>query len=181
MEHPLQINYEHVVETPALNRQIGDRVAVLERLLEQITSCHVKISLPHHLRHVGDLYTVQCYVTIPGMANLSTRSEGEELHTTIDAAFQAMQHKVEALRPQKRSGKAPHAGVAHGSIMRLVKGLGVIEDDDGNEYLFSSQDMEGMDPRHVGAGTEVQFLAIDTPSGWRAQRVGLARHHFDAG
>ncbi len=66
MQVPLQIVFEHVEHSDALEAAVHKEAQRLERFHDRITSARVVIARPQHRHHKGDTYCVRIHVAVPG-------------------------------------------------------------------------------------------------------------------
>ena len=66
MQIPLQISFDGVDPSPAVEARIREKVAKLERLYDRIVGCKVVVEAPHRHQHKGKLYNVRIDISVPG-------------------------------------------------------------------------------------------------------------------
>jgi hypothetical protein len=95
MQSPLQIAFEHLGHSGALEAAVRKEAEGLERFHDRITSMRVVIARPQHRHHKGDTYCVRVRVAVPGGGHIDvTRDPAatgrhEDAHVTIRDAFDA--------------------------------------------------------------------------------------------
>ena len=95
MQVPLQIAFEHIGHSDALEATVRKEAQRLERFHDRITSARVVISRPQHRHHKGDAYSVRIHLAVPGGKHVDvTRDPAatgrhEDVHVTIRDAFDA--------------------------------------------------------------------------------------------
>ena len=65
MQIPLEISFEGFDRSDALEQNIRDRAAKIERFYQHIVGCHVVVEAPHRHHHKGNLYNVRIEITVP--------------------------------------------------------------------------------------------------------------------
>lgn len=100
MTIPIQITYRGLPSSEAIEQNIHNRAARLERSHPGITACHVTVEQPHHHHHQGNHYRVHVDLHVPG-GNLSvTRGDTdnhayEDVYLVIRDAFNAALRRLE--------------------------------------------------------------------------------------
>jgi ribosome-associated translation inhibitor RaiA len=79
MQTPLKLVFRGMDLSPALESQIRERAARLERLHDRITSCDVAVESPHHHHGKGRQYAVRVQIRIPG-SDISINRAGPHDH-----------------------------------------------------------------------------------------------------
>ncbi len=101
MQVPLQIVFEHIDHSDALEAAIREEAQKLERFYDRITSARVVLSRPQHRHHKGDAYVVRIHVAIPGGKHIeitrepSTAVRQENAHAVIRDAFDAAGRRLQ--------------------------------------------------------------------------------------
>jgi ribosome-associated translation inhibitor RaiA len=95
MQVPLQIVFEHVDHSDAIETSVRKESLRLERFFDRITSARVVVGRPQHRHHKGDTYSVRIHLEVPGGEDIVvSRDPGatgrhEDAHVTIRDAFDA--------------------------------------------------------------------------------------------
>ncbi len=95
MQVPLQIVFEHVDHSDAIESSVRKEALKLERFFDRITSARVVMGRPQHRHHKGDTYAVRIHLEVPGGEDIVvSRDPGatgrhEDAHVTIRDAFDA--------------------------------------------------------------------------------------------
>ncbi len=95
MQVPLQIVFEHIGHSDALEASVRKEALRLERFYDRITSARVVIGRPQHHHHRGDAYSVRIHLEVPGGQDIVVSREPgatgrhEDAHVTIRDAFDA--------------------------------------------------------------------------------------------
>ncbi len=112
MQVPLQIVFEGIGHSDAIEDCVREEVAKLEKFYDRITAARVVVGRPQH-RHVkGDTYQVRIHLTVPGAADIvasidpSLDHAHEDVHVAIRDAFKAARRQLQdALREREPSHK----------------------------------------------------------------------------
>ncbi len=110
MKQPLQITYRNVEPSPAIEADIRDRAAKLERYSEDIIGCRVVVESPHGSHNKGNHYRVLVDLTIPGEELVAGRyptehDEHEDLYVAIRDAFNAVTRELKEASEKRRDAQ----------------------------------------------------------------------------
>jgi ribosome-associated translation inhibitor RaiA len=95
MQTPLQIAFEHLDHSDALETAVRSEVQRLERFYNRITSARVVIARPQHRHNKGDTYSVRIHLGLPAGRHVdvtrdpASTGRHEDAHVTIRDAFDA--------------------------------------------------------------------------------------------
>lgn len=101
MEHPLQISFDNVEHSDAVEKRIREEASKLEQLHDRITSMRVVVTKPQRRHNKGDTFQVRIHMTAPGGADIAiTRDPAadgahEDVYVTIRDAFAAARRKLQ--------------------------------------------------------------------------------------
>ena len=117
MQVPLQISFEHIDHSEALEAAVRKEARKIERFYDRITSARVVIARPQHRHHKGDTYCVRIHIAVPGGKHIDiTRDPAmtgrhEDAHVTIrdafDAAGRQLQDEVRKLAGAVKAHETP--------------------------------------------------------------------------
>jgi cold shock CspA family protein len=187
MQVPLQIIFEHIGQSDALEAAVRKEAQRLERFYGRITSARVVIARPQHRHHKGDTYCVRIHIAVPGGKHIDiTRDPAvtgrhEDAHVTIrdafDAAGRQLQDQVRKLEGAVKAHEAP----PHGVIASLVpeRDHGFIAASDGREIYFHRNSVAGGKFDDLKVGQEVRFSEAVGDKGPQATSVHpVGKHHM---
>jgi len=83
MQMPLQISFDGMEPSPALEARIREKAAKLERFYDRIVGCSVVVVAPHRHHHKGKLYSVRIDLSVPGH-DIHVGRAGPETHAHED-------------------------------------------------------------------------------------------------
>ncbi|MCF6281205.1 MAG: HPF/RaiA family ribosome-associated protein [Candidatus Polarisedimenticolaceae bacterium] len=117
MKIPLQVTFRNMQPTKAVEARIREKVAKLERLYDEITSCYVVVEEPHNHHRKGRLFQVRVDLTLPHGEIVASRHPGrhlahQDLYVAIRDAFRVTTRQlVDYLHrdPHKVRGASSHA------------------------------------------------------------------------
>jgi ribosome-associated translation inhibitor RaiA len=117
MQVPLQISFEHIGHSEALETVVRKEAQKIERFYDRITSARVIIARPQHRHHKGDTYCVRIHIAIPGGKHIDITHDPamtgrhEDAHVTIrdafDAAGRQLQDEVRKLAGAVKAHETP--------------------------------------------------------------------------
>lgn len=111
MQTLLQIAFEHIAHSDALEAAVRAEAQTLERFYDRITSARVVIARPQHRHHKGDTYCVRVHLSLPAGKHVDvTRDPAatgrhEDAHVTIRDAFDLARRQLQD-QMGKLDGKA---------------------------------------------------------------------------
>jgi cold shock CspA family protein/ribosome-associated translation inhibitor RaiA len=165
MQVPLQISFEHIGHSEALEAAVRIEAQKLERFYDRITSARVVIARPQHRHHKGDTYCVRIHIAIPGGKHIEiTRDPAmtarhEDAHVTIrdafDVAGRQLQDEIRRLAGVIKAHEIP----LHGVIASLLpeSDHGFIAASDGREIYFHRNSVTGWKFDDLKVGQDVRF------------------------
>jgi len=179
MQVPLQIVFEHVGHSDALEAAVRKEAQRLERFYKRITSARVVIARPQHRHHKGDTYSVRIHIALPGGKHIDvTRDPAmtgrhEDAHVTIRDAFDAAGRQLQD-QVRKLSGAVKvHETSPYGVIATLFpeRDHGFIAAADGREIYFHRNSVTGGRFDDLKVGQEVRFSEAAGDKGPQAASV----------
>ncbi len=187
MPIPIQISYEDLEPSPAIEARIEREAAKLERFAHRINRCHVTVVGASGNRRHGDLFHVRIRITAPGHTdvvadrNPDADHAHEDVQVAIRDAFNALRRRLQD-RSRRLAGQTKvHEAPPHGRVSRIVRdeGYGFIETSDGQELYFHRNAVvnDGFD--RLREGTEVRFVEAVGDKGPQASTVHpLGKSHI---
>lgn len=100
MNTTLRIKFRNVEASPALEEDVRNRAADLERFSDDIGSCDVIVEAPHRHQHHGVIYHVRIRLVVSGEELVVSRDPPEahaheDLYVAIRDAFAASRRQLE--------------------------------------------------------------------------------------
>jgi ribosomal subunit interface protein len=186
VQTPVQINFQDVSHSPAIENLIHEKVQELERHFARITACKVWLRRPHkHRRNNGEIYHVTVEVTVPGKDVVAGRDPGaagthDDLQTAIRDSFRAAKRQLlDHVHRMRRDVKAL-VSPPHGRVVRLFpyEGFGFLLKEDGQEVYFHRHAVLGDVFDELQVGDEVRFAVEDGEKGLQATTVTPTSRHL---
>ena len=186
MQLPLQITFRDMEPSEAVEANIRERAAKLDRFYNHIMSCRVVVESPHSHHNKGRLFEVHIDVTVPDgelMVNHGHHHKGhshEDVYVAIRDAFAALRRQLEDY-VQKRRGKTKrHVPPAHGRVLAMASDAdyGRIETPDNRVIYFHRNSVLNDGFEKLDVGSEVRFVEEMGDSGPQASTVTpVGKHH----
>ena len=188
MEIPLQIQFQNMDPSPAVEAAVEERARKLERFADRITSCRVTVEAPHKHHKKGKVYHVVVDIRIPGGELVASRDPGkhhahEDVYVAIRDAFNAAKRQLQDKVRVRRGKVKAHEVPPHGRILSLNPEAdhGRIETPDGREIYFHRNSIVNADFDKLEPGLEVRFSEESGDEGPQATSVQLIGKHHLAG
>jgi ribosomal subunit interface protein len=101
--------------SPAIEDNIRERAARLERFHDRITRCHVTVDVPHRHQTKGKLFAVRIDITTPAREIAVTRAPSadhthEDFRAVLRDAFNAAARQLEDDVRRRRGDVKTHGG-----------------------------------------------------------------------
>ncbi len=110
MNKPLQVLFQGIERSAAVEDHVREKVAKLEHLHPQITGCRVTIALPHNHQQQGKLFDVRVDISVPGKELVVNRERGDEdMYITLRDAFDAAKRQLDDHAREQRGEVKHHA------------------------------------------------------------------------
>ena len=90
MQVPLQIVFEHIGHSDALEVGVRKEAQRLERFYDRTTSVRVVIARPQRRHHKGDTYCVRIHIALPGGKHIDVTHDPAATGRHEDAHVSAM-------------------------------------------------------------------------------------------
>jgi ribosomal subunit interface protein len=126
MQIPLQINFQNMDPSPAIEARIREKAAKLEQFHDRIIGCKVVVEAPHRHHHKGKLYNVRIDISVPGKDVFVGHSgplnhAHEDVYVAIRDAFNAAGRQLEDHVRRMRGAVKAHAAPAHDAGLRPAR------------------------------------------------------------
>jgi cold shock CspA family protein/ribosome-associated translation inhibitor RaiA len=185
MQVPLQIVFEHIDHSDALEAAVRKEAQRLERFYDRITSARVVVARPQHRHHKGDTYCIRIHVAVPGGKRVDVSRDPaatgrhEDAHVTIrdafDAASRQLQDQARKLGGEVKSHETPPWGTIASLV--LERDHGFIAAADGREIYFHRNSVAGAKFEDLVIGQEVRFSESVGDKGPQATSVRPVGKH----
>jgi ribosomal subunit interface protein len=186
MQIPIEIRFDNLDPSPAIETAVHDRAGKLEQFADHIVSCHVTIASPHKHHRQGRLYTVKVDVRLPGGELVVSREPSadhahEDVYVALRDAFNATRRRLQDHVNIRRGHVKSHDAPSHGRIrgLRPDRDFGFIETPDGREIYFHAHSVVNAAFEKLEDGQEVRFSEEQGDEGPQATSVHIiGKHHI---
>jgi cold shock CspA family protein/ribosome-associated translation inhibitor RaiA len=175
----LQITAHDLTLSDAVETDIREQAAKLERYYQRMISYHVVVGAPVRSTHASlsqtGRYHVSIDLTVPGAELVVTRQENEELQVAIRDAFNAAQRRLWDYARRQRGEVKTLATPPHAVVSQLfaAEGHGFLSTPDGREIYFHRNSVLAPGFDHLAIGTEVRFAEEPGDKGPQASTVAM--------
>jgi ribosomal subunit interface protein len=108
MQVPLQIAFEHIARSDAVEQRVRKEAKKLEQFYERITAARVVIARPQRRRNKGDPFSVRIHLTVPGGADIHVSRDAaltgrhQDAYAAIRDAFEAARRQLQELARKRQ-------------------------------------------------------------------------------
>jgi ribosomal subunit interface protein len=96
MIKPVQVVFQGVKHSAAVEKHVREEVTNLERLHPQVTSCRVTVGLPHNRQQQGKRFDVHVELAVPGKELMVNRALGQEdMYAALRDAFDSAKRQLD--------------------------------------------------------------------------------------
>lgn len=183
MQIPVEITFNNIERSEAVEARIREWVEKLERIYDRIVRCEVVVQEPHKHHHKGRQFHIRVRLTVPGQEIVTSHDPGpnethEDVYVAVRDAFLATKRQLEdyarkSLRRGDVSVTRPSAGADHGrvSFLDVEKEWGWIEPEDGRRIYFHRNSVLDGKIDQLNVGDEVRFTEENGDKGPQASTV----------
>ncbi len=109
MQTPLEIVFQGMSSSLAIEERIRNEAKKLERYYSRITACRVVIEAPHKRHEKGNLFNVRVELSVPGRAPIVVSRNPAENHAH-EEPYVALRDAFDAARRQLRNANRNQRG-----------------------------------------------------------------------
>lgn len=143
MQVPLELTFDNMKHSEAIESRVRQKVQHLEKLYGRITSCRVTVEMPHKHHRQGNKYNVRVFLSVPEGQVIVNRDPGdfyahEDVYVAIRDAFDAAGRQLQDHQRKIRGDVKSHETPLQGRIAQLFpeQDYGFIATADGREIYF---------------------------------------------
>lgn len=188
MKLPLQITFRGLESSAAIEADIREKAAKLDRFSPDIMGCRVVVEARHKRHQEGNLYHVRVDLTVPGREIVTSRERTLHLahadaYVAVRDAFDEARRQLEDYERFRRQQVKAHEVPDHGKVVRLdfEGGFGFIETADGREVYFHRNSVLRTPFERLEAGQQVRFDEEMGEKGPQATTVRVVGKHHVGG
>jgi ribosomal subunit interface protein len=182
MRLPLQVTFRNFPPSEAIEANINEKAAKLDRYYDRIMSCRVVVDSTQRRRHQGKLYGVRIDITVPRKELAVTREENEDVYVAIRDAFDVASRRLEEHARRERGDVKIHQEPLSGRIIRIFpdEAYGFIQTPDERDIYFHRNSVLNEDFGRLKVGAEVSFVEEQGKEGPQAVRVAVSKRQVVA-
>lgn len=188
MQTPLELSFNNLDPSPAVETKIRERVDRLDRLFPNVISCHVAVDSYHRSEGRGRskavAYDVRIDMRLPGVELAVSRKPGNrhahtDIYVAVRDSFDAMERQVKSHVDKLNREVKTHPEPLQGKVARLFRdeGYGFIATTDGREIYFHRNSVidEGFFGLDVGSPVQLSVIDGESAEGTQATTVRAIR------
>lgn len=178
MKIPLQITFQDVPQSDAVEAKIREAAAKLDLIYNDIMSCRAVVSAPQKRQRKGKHYHVRLDVSVPGKELVVNREPGDrdahfDIHVAIRDAFTAMERQLRDYAQRRRGEIKRDVAAPHGTISKLREDHGFLTSPDGRDVYFHRNSVLNDAFDKLEVGMEVRFTEEEGVEGPQASTVEI--------
>lgn len=186
-EFPIEVSFRSLDHSDAVEADVREKIAGLERFYDRIHYCRVMVEAVHRHHHKGHLYDVHITLGVPGTDIQVSRTgpqdhAHEDIYVAVRDSFRAATRMLED-HVRKAEGKVKlHETPLHGTVARisLYEGFGFITTADDLEVYFHKNSVVDGKFEDLLPGTEVRLViaegeGVEGPQASTVKPIG--KHH----
>lgn len=184
MQPPLQITWQEVPQSDALEADIRNKTEKLGQYYDKIINCHVVVGAPHRHHRQGNLYRLRIGINVPGKEIVVTRDPGdrnahEDMYVTIRDAFNAARRQLQDYARVQQGEVKQHDELLPATVSKTFPedGYGFLLSPEGDEVYFHRNSLMNGDFDSLDVGMEVRYVEEMGYKGPQAKRVSIPKHH----
>lgn len=109
----VQIAFHNMDPSPAVEKDVREKVHKLEQYSRDITNCHVTIDAPHKHHHKGKIYSVLIELHVPDTVLVASRNPSEnhaheDVYVAIRDAFDGARRQLKEYEQRRRGEVKTH-------------------------------------------------------------------------
>jgi cold shock CspA family protein len=190
MQVPLEISFHNMDASPAVESEIRERAAKLDKLYPRLVGCRVAVELLHRQHRTGNVYDVHIELRVPGAELVVSREPhrakeryaNPDVRTSLRDAFKAAEQQLKDFKEQQRGEVKTHEPMFQGQVSQLypAEDHGFILTNEGSQLYFHRNSVMNDDFDRLKRGDAIHFIETDGDTGPIASKVWLGPdHHMD--
>src|SRR5208337_3759973 len=144
MQTPVEIEYQDMAASPAVQEQVVDHVNKLEQRYGRITACRIIVKGPGNRHQTGGLYEINIRLALPDgrEVNIGRTPKADERHSelpfAINDAFKRARRRLQDNARRMEGVIKSHEGQPVGTVVRIDPAgeFGFLRSSDGQEIYF---------------------------------------------
>jgi ribosome-associated translation inhibitor RaiA/cold shock CspA family protein len=185
MDRPLEIAFHNMPSSEAIEAEIRERVAKLEKRFPRLVGCRVSVEALHNQHRTGNVYEVHLTLSVRGRDLAVSREPHKpkvkgantDLGASIREAFRAAERQLDSYKWQlKEANKPPSAHALAGRIAQLLPGKdhGYLLTPTGTQLYFHRDSVTNGRFEDLHEGDLVHYVEEEGDAGPVATKVRIA-------
>ena len=186
LQTPLEIAFHNCQPSEAVEREIRERFAKLERLFDRMTSCRVSVEALHQQHRTGNVFDVHIDMLVPGHELVVSRAPHKakeryaspDVYTSVRDAFEAAERQLIDYKEQLRGDVkvSEEQNYFSGQIAEIDPNgeFGFVLTNEGNQLYFHRHSLLDGDWEKLRRGVTVNYVEKDGDTGPTAAKVWIA-------
>ena len=185
MQTPVEIEFQDMAVSPAVQEQVLDHMKKLETRYGRITAGRIIIKGPGNRHQTGGLYDINIRLALPDgrEVNIGRTPRADERHSelafAVNDAFKRARRRLQDKARLMEGRVKSHEGQPIGTVVRLDPAgeFGFIRSSDGAEIYFHRNSLLGGEFSELTVGSRVTFADEIGEKGAQATTVKLLGKH----
>ena len=185
MQTPVEIEFQEMVASPAVQDMIADHMKKLEQLYGRITACRIVVKGPGNRHKTGGLYDINIRIALPDghEVDIGRTPKDDERHSdlpfAINDAFKRAGRRLQDSTRRMEGMVKSHEGQPVGTVVRLDPAgeFGFIRSSDGEEIYFHRNSLVDVPFSELAVGSRGMFADEIGEKGAQATTVKLLGKH----
>jgi cold shock CspA family protein len=189
LQTPLEISFHNLDPSEAVEADIRERMAKLEKIYDRLTSCRVAVERQQNQHRTGNIYEVHIDMLVPGDELVVSRAPhrpkeryaNPDIRTSVRDAFEAAERQLIDYKEQLRGDVKLHEPLFKGQVSEVdPKGeFGFVLTKEGNQLYFHRNSVMEGDWEKLRRGTAVHYVEAAGDTGPTASKVWVGPERHD--
>lgn len=123
MQQPLQITFKDIAHSPAIEARIRRHITKLDRIGNDIISCHVVVQMVQNHPRLAKEYIVEVLVTVPGRQFIANKNRDANLWKAVRFAVTDVHLQITKYHEQLHKKIKAHPEILHVKLHAYLKTL----------------------------------------------------------
>jgi cold shock CspA family protein/ribosome-associated translation inhibitor RaiA len=185
MQTPVEIEFQEMTASPAVQELIAGHVRKLEKRYGRITACRIIVKGPGNRHQTGGLYDINIRLALPDSreVNIGRTPKADERHSdlsfAINDAFKRARRRLQDNARRMEGMVKSHEDQPVGTVVRLDPAgeFGFLRSNDGDEIYFHRNSILDGAFSELAVGSRVMFADEIGEKGAQATTVKLLGKH----
>jgi ribosome-associated translation inhibitor RaiA len=181
MQEPLEIAFHNLDSSPALEAEIRERFARLEKLCDRLTACRISVEALHNQHRTGNVYEVHIDMLVPGAELVVSRAPHKakekyaspDVRASIRDAFRAAERQLKKYNRQLTGEIKRHEPEFFGQVAEVhpEEDWGYLLSKEGALLYFNRRAVLDGSFDQLERGDAVDYVQADGETGPTAVKV----------